>query len=349
MKIIRTILRLSFFLTILCLSECKNPSESINKLFTPDQVWKDTSGNPINAHGGGILFHNGVYYWFGEIKKGETRLVPDQGWECYRVEAAGISCYSSVNLHEWKYEGIALKPVTNDSTHDLHPSKVMERPKVIYNDLTRKFVMWLHVDSENYSYARAGVAVSDQPQGPYQFLGSVRPNGQMSRDQTIFKDDDGKAYHIFSSENNATMIISQLSADYLKPTGIQKRIFIDKHREAPAMFKRKGKYYLITSGCTGWEPNQADVAVSDSIFGNWDSHWNPCKGKNGEKTFLAQSTFVLPVPTHEDAFIFMADRWNKTNLEDSRYLWLPVSFNRDSVFIEWNDQWNIKSTFHPKS
>ncbi len=222
-----------------------------------------------NTCGGGIMFHNGTYYWFGEIKSGKTWLVPNQSWECYRCNAGGISCYSSVNLTNWKYLGIALAPNLTDSTHDLHTSKVLERPKVIYNDKTKKFVMWLHVDSEDYAYSRAGVATADNTEGPYTYLESMRPNGQMSRDMTLFKDDDGKAYHIFSSEKNAVMHISLLTDDYLEPTGIEKRIFIDKSREAPAIFKHQDKYYLITSGCTGWSPNPAMLAVSDTILGEW--------------------------------------------------------------------------------
>lgn len=331
-----------FFYLILLVFSTFTCSHGSSEKITNNENWKDTNGNAINAHGGGILFQNGTYYWFGEIKKGETWLVPNQNWECYRVNAGGISCYSSTNLIDWEYEGVALSPNTADSSHDLHTSKVLERPKVIYNDKTKKYVMWLHVDSEDYSYSCAGVAVSDQPQGPYEYLGSMRPNGQMSRDMTLFKDDDGKAYHIFSSENNATMHISLLTDDYLKPSGIEKRVFIDKSREAPAMFKRKGKYYIISSACTGWTPNAAMLASADTILSNWTEMYNPCKGPDGDSTFHAQSTFVLPIEGKTDKFIFLADRWNKTNLEDSRYVWLPLSFTKDSVTIEWKTSWSLK-------
>jgi hypothetical protein len=307
----------------------------------PGEIWNDTGGNPINAHGGCILFQNGIYYWYGEIKKGTTWLVPNQSWECYRVNAGGISCYSSANLTDWKFEGIALVPNTDDSSNDLHTSKVLERPKVIYNKKTGKYVMWLHVDSEDYAYSRAGVAVSDQPQGPFTYIGSMRPNNQMSRDMTLFQDEDGKAYHIFSSENNATMHVSLLTDDYLKPSGIGRRIFVDKSREAPAMFKRNGKYYLITSGCTGWAPNPAMLGAADSVLGVWKELYNPCIGLNGDSTFFSQSTFVLPIQGKPDQFIFMADRWNKTNLEVSRYVWLPLIFRNDKAIVEWKDSWKL--------
>ena len=127
----------------------------------PGKVWLDTAGEPINAHGGGILFHDGKYYWYGEYKKGATVLPEWATWECYRTDVTGVSCYSSPDLANWTFEGIVLKAVPNDSTHDLHPSKVLERPKVVYNDSTKKFVMWAHVESADYSKAAAGVAVSD--------------------------------------------------------------------------------------------------------------------------------------------------------------------------------------------
>ena len=306
----------------------------------PGATWNDVDGNPINAHGGGILFYNDTYYWYGEIKKGPTRRVDYiTTWECYRCDAGGVSCYSSKNLKDWKPEGIALQPDAEDSTHDLHVSKVIERPKVIYNDKTKKFVMWLHVDSEDYSFSRAGVAISDKPEGPYSYQGSLRPNGQMSRDMTLFKDDDGKAYHIFSSENNAVMHISLLTDDYLTPSGIEKRIFIGKSREAPALFKNNGRYFLITSACTGWSPNAAMAASADAMLGDWKELYNPCRGPGGDSTFMSQGTYILPVAGYQDKFIFMADRWNMTLLEDSRYVWLPLSIRDDSVTIEWKDSW----------
>ena len=65
--------------------------------------------------------------------------------------------------------------------------------------------MWMHIDSEDYSYARAG---RGGQRLPHRFVrvprAASRPNGHMSRDMTLFKDDDGRAYLFFSSENNAT-------------------------------------------------------------------------------------------------------------------------------------------------
>ena len=305
---------------------CVNGNGEVDAQTGPKN-WTDNDGNFINAHGAGVLYFDGTYYLFGEIKKGKTWLVPGQQWEDYRVPAGGVSCYSSRDLQHWKYEGMALAPDTGNPSHDLDTSRVIERPKVIYNDSTHQFVMWMHVDKNDYSYSQAGVAVSSYPVGPYHYLRSVRPNGHMSRDMTLFKDDDGKAYLIYSSEDNNTMQVCQLSDDYLAPSKTYSRILINRQREAPAIFKSDHAYYLITSSCTGWSPNAATYATAEKPLGPWKEYGNPCEGPGADTTFGAQSTYVLPVIGKRNGFIFMADKWDKSDLEKSQYLWLPLSIN----------------------
>ena len=203
--------------------------------------------------------------------------------------------------------------------------------------------MWAHVESADYSKACAGVAVSDSPTGEFTYLGSFRPNNAMSRDQTVFVDDDGRAYHFYSSENNATLYISELTDDYQRPSGRYTRNFVKESREAPAVFKRNGKYYMLSSGCTGWDPNQAELAVADSIMGEWKTIGNPCTGTDADKTFYAQSTYVQKVMGKKDMYIAMFDRWNKKDLENSRYVWLPFSFEGDKITIPWRDKWSFDS------
>ena len=223
--------------------------------FRPGAVWYDEDAEVINAHGGGILVINKTWYWFGE-KRGKHA-------------SEGVSVYSSKDLYHWKYEGVALSQ-SKDSLSDIATGCVMERPKVIYNAKTKKYVMWFHLElkRQGYKAARVGVAVSDKVTGPYQFLKSFRPNDNMSRDMTLFVDDNGKAYHIYASRENYDMRIVELTDDYTSPTAKDKMIF-SLHREAPAIFKYNKKYYLITSGCTGWTPNKASIHVADSLFGEW--------------------------------------------------------------------------------
>ena len=308
----------------------------------PGAVWYDTEGNPINAHGGGIMYHDGIYYWYGEYKGDSTYLLDwVKTWECSRADAGGISCYSSKDLVNWSFEGIVLPTVPQDTQSDLHPSQVIERPKVIYNDKTKKFVMWMHIESPDYEKAHAGVAISDSPTGLFTYLGSFKPNGGDSRDQTIFKDDDGRAYQIYASEWNNTLYIGLLNDEYTQHTGVYTRNFINQSREAPAVFKYQGKYYLISSGCTGWDPNVAECAVADSMLGEWKVIGNPCTGEGADSTYYAQSTFVFPIAGRKGQFVAMFDRWNKADLIDSRYIWLPLTFQNDEPVIEWKKEWTL--------
>jgi beta-galactosidase len=305
------------------------PIEIENKdtnFFKPGAVWIDENGEVINAHGGAILLVNKTWYWFGE-KRG-------------RHTSEGVNVYSSKDLHHWKYEGLALSQ-SQDTASDIAVGCVMERPKVIYNSRTKKYVMWFHLElrGQGYKAARAGVAISDKVTGPYVFLKSFRPNNNMSRDMTLFVDDDGKAYHIYSSRENYDLRIVQLTDDYTSATAKDKMIF-SEHREAPAIFKYHQKYFLITSGCTGWAPNKASLHVADSLFGDWKSLGNPLKGPGADSTYGGQSTYILPVKNKsQQSFIFMADKWNPKDLRDSRYIWLPVQFENNQPYVEWRDEW----------
>jgi beta-galactosidase len=309
--------------------------------FKPGHVWCDTEGNPIQAHGGGVLFHDGTYYWYGENKSAPN----SPGLQ--RVDVIGISCYSSRDLLNWKNEGVVLPAVSGDPTHDLHPSRVAERPKVVFNPRTRKFVMWLHVDDATYQYARAGVALADRPQGPYVYQGAVRPCGVDSRDLTLFQDDDGAAYLITGVIWHSAIQIVRLSDDYLQPTGewvrVLKRPGPPTGRDSPAVFKRQGRYYMVTSGTTGWDPNSAEVAVADKMLGEWTTCGDPCTGPDAGNTFHAQNTHVIPVAEQVDKFIVMFDRWNKDNLQDSRYVWLPAEFSaKGDLCIPWREKWSLE-------
>jgi hypothetical protein len=328
---------------LLCLRVWANPE------FRPGEVWLDVNGNPIQAHGGGILVHSNVYYWYGE-----DRTPGGPG---------AVACYSSTNLYDWKREGAALLRAALPQV-DGRPTFV-ERPKVLFNRRTGKFVMWMHLEQWGYHFARAGIAVSDHPAGPFAFLKAIRlitngtafaendPDHQHEfggtvRDLNLFLDDDGRAYVFYASEGNWTMYVVRLDADFTGPempvveNKTWARILIRRMREAPAPFKNKDFYYLITSACTGWKPNAADCAVAGNPLGPYQSQGNPAAGPEAETTFGSQSTFVLPVPGKPDEFIFMADRWNPRQLSDSRYIWLPLIMRRDgSCAVPWRDVWDF--------
>ena len=381
-------IQFSIFFLFCCIAQCRyvncskgyeEPSDHTTDgcRFQPGELWMDNHGVHINAHGGGILFYNDLYYWFGEHKT--------EGTEGNRAKV-GVHCYSSKNLCDWKDEGICMK-VSRDTGSLITSGCIIERPKVIYNPKSGKFVMWFHheLKGQGYSAAMTGLAVADKVTGPYRYQKSLRPNagywpenfnekqmqdtttpdhlekgtgewetailnglyvrrdfkgGQMARDMTLYVDDDGKAYHIHASEENRTLHISELTDDYQDFSGRYIRAMAGGHNEAPSLFKHKEKYYMITSGCTGWAPNAARLLVADSIMGEWTYLGNPAMGDNSEITFDSQSTFIIPVRGRSGAFIFMADRWRPENAIDGRYVWLPVLFNDlDQPYLEWMDEW----------
>lgn len=371
---------LALFATCVLVSTVPAQTDSIKPL----EKWLDTDGNPINAHGGGILYHEGRYYWYGEHR-------PEKGFSTQ----VGITCYSSDDLLHWKYESVAL-PVSEEAGSDIERGCIMERPKVIYNPTTKKFVLWFHLElkGQGYAAARAAVATADAPQGPFRYLNSFRLNpgqyprdwdegqkakarsftpedyrlewwtdiwrakvtdglffmrdlqdGQMSRDQTLFVDTDGKAYQITSSEENLTLLISQLNDDFTAPNGQFVRVAPGGQNEAPTIFKHGDTYWMITSGCTGWTPNAARLFSAPSIWGPWTQHPNPCVGPGGNRTFGGQSTYILPLPQYgDDAFLFMADQWRPNSLADSRYLWLPIRFDQEEKpELRFEKSWTLES------
>lgn len=302
-------------------------NEATYSSFKPGALWYDTKGDLINVHGGGLLFRNNTYYWYGEARG--------------KSASQGVNVYSSKDLYNWKFEALALAQ-EKDTLSDIAINCVMERPKVIYNKKTGKYVMWFHLElrGKGYSAARAGVAISDKPTGPFKFIRSFRPNGNMARDMNLFVDEDGTAYDIYSSKENYDLRIAKLTDDYLSVTTKDSLLF-SKHREAPALFKQAGKYYLITSACTGWAPNKASLHVSGSLFGPWTYVGDPMTGPEAEHTFGGQSTDVQPIQGKKNAFLFMADRWNPKDLKDSRYLWLPVLLKNNVPVIEWTNEWDL--------
>lgn len=293
-------------------------------------MWLDTDGNPIQAHGGMIEKFDRIYYWYGENKAGET-VLKENG--LHRVDFIGFSCYSSADCISWKNEGLVLK-ASDQPGSPLHKSRVGERPKVLYNEKSRKYVMWFHLDSHDYMTAHTGVAVADRPTGPFQFVREMCPNRFDSRDMTLFKDTDGKAYLIYSSDWNKTLRIAQLTDDYLDVNGVYSHAFPEQEREAPAIFIKDGLYYMITSGCTGWEPNNALFGISHNIFSGWKLIGDPCTGENARQTYFGQSTYVFE---KDGRHYLMLDHWNPSNLKESGYSILPVRADNGHLTVSFQE------------
>lgn len=294
--------------------------------------WADTRGEPIQAHGGGALKVGEYYYFLGENRN------PNNSFRA-------VSLYRTTDLQTFEHRHDIL---TSESHAELDGANV-ERPKVVYNAATGKYVMWMHWENGvDYGQARAAVASSATIDGDYTYHGSFRPlsetgvtdhglPGYMSRDCTLFVDDDGTGYFLSSSNENYDLHLYRLSADYLSIEERTAILFQGEHREAPALFKRGGVYFLITSGATGWSPNQAKYATSLSLT----SGWSPLSNLADSTTYYSQSAFVLPIEGEETAYLYMGDRWAGAwggRVNDSTYLWQKLEFpSETSLSMKWDD------------
>lgn len=345
----------------------------------------DTDGRHINAHGGGILHHAGTYYWFGEQRnpRGDRNAPSTEGVQCYEstdlynwknrgivmpVDAADpdsdvargctierpkvvynartrqFVMWMHLELKGRGYGAARAALAVADAPAGPYrfvrslrpnagkwPESMPEATRAPFTPAEQKAAMagdaWRRGLAEG-AYARRDFA-----------------GGQMSRDMTLFVDDDAKAYLVSSAEENYTLAIHELTDDYLDFTGRWTRVLPGGHNEAPAIVKAEGKYHMLASGCTGWAPNDARSYVADSIWGPWRAAGNPCRGRNAynalgpDETFGGQSTFILPVAGKPGVFVAMFDLWRPRNLIDSGYIWLPLTFENGRMSIPWRDEW----------
>jgi hypothetical protein len=349
----------------------------MNNSIKPGQVWLDTDGKRIHAHGGSIFYENGVFYWYGENKE---KTLPGSG-----VWHWGVRAYSSRDLYNWKDEGLILPPDENDTNSPVHPSQSMDRPHILYNDRTKQYVMWIKIMGKrdaDYYIQYMTIAVSERFLGPYTIIKTLHPLGMNSGDfDLVMNESDHKAY-IYFERVHTELICADLTDDFTDVTGYYSSHFPRKRppfvREAPAFFTRKGKMYLITSGTTGYFPNPSELAEADLYHGPWTVLGDPHAGDSGRTSFHSQITSVFRHPHKKDLYIALADRWltdlnektpdmeavfesrfdpekkplltgeeiaalsaRNTSLAD--YVWLPIRFTGDvKPFIEWLDEWRIE-------
>ncbi|MCZ4126011.1 RICIN domain-containing protein [Streptomyces sp. H39-S7] len=296
------------------------PAEAAPVSQYPGITWNDTSGKAIQAHGGGLIKVGSTYYWLGEDK---TNGSPFQN----------VTCYSSTDLKNWTFVRNVL---TRQPSGDLGPNRIVERPHVIYNSSTAQYVMYMHIDSSNYSERKAGVATSSSVCGNYTYHGSSRPLGHDSLDDNLFLDGN-TAYFMSEDRSNGKLQIYRLSPDFLTVAALVKTL--DQY-ESPAIAKVGGLYYLFGSHLTGWSTNDNQYATATSITGNWSS-WRSF-APPGTNTCNSQTTSIQPIAgSSTTSYVFMGDRWNSGNLTDSRYIWEPLTVNDSNASITCNGTWTV--------
>lgn len=280
----------------------------------PGKVWLDTEGKRIQAHGGSMFYENGTFYWYGENKE-KTNGGKIWHW--------GVKCYSSKDLYNWKDEGLIIEPNLKDKNSPLHPHRYLDRPHILYNEKTRKYVCFLKFSGMDASNHFLTVLTADKLLGPYSIVKErLNPLGKDVGDFDVFEK-DGKAYIYFESEHER-LICAQFTDDFLDLIPEFTEHFADLlppfTREAPAHFERNGKHYLITSGMLGYIPNPSETSVAEKWNGPFSIQGNAHPNDVSCSSYNSQISCVFKHPHKKDLYIAMADRWvPKFPMTEKRY------------------------------
>lgn len=284
-------------------------------------MWKDDSGKDVQAHGAGFLQVGDTWYMIGEDRTKQWN--PD------------VNMYSSKDLVNWKFE---RKIIENGVTHpDLGTTRMIERPKLMYCAKTGKYVVWCHWESSNYGASEAGVFYCDSINGDYKFHWGGRPLGIKSRDCNIFVDDDGTAYFISTIEENQHLGLFKLSDDYLSAVEYTE-LFKWEGREAPAIVKVDGIYYMLSSACTGWDPNPCKLSWSKSLT----SGWSELEQIGNDVAYDTQAASILKINgSDKTSYLYVGDRWQDPTLPESKTIIFPISFSNGKCDFTYTPRFDI--------
>lgn len=275
----------------------------MNDSIKPGQPWLDTDGKPIQAHGGAFYYENDTFYWYGENKEdtdGKNKI-----W------TSGIRYYSSRDFYNWKDEGFLIPPVKEDETSPLHPYQKLDRPHILYNDSTGKYVCWIKVSGEKACFL---ILTADRFQGPYTLMkDSYRPLGKKAGDFDLAKDEKTKRAYLYFDSDHSGVTTLELTEDYLdvkqESTTSYGGLNPPFCREGITHFMRNGKHYLFTSGMTGYLPNPSDTAEAADWMGTFESIGNPHMHDDSSASFNSQISAVFQHPKKKDLYLVLADRW----------------------------------------
>ena len=267
----------------------------------PGQRWLDTNGKPIHAHGFQIFEKDGTYYWYGENKE-HTKLDSN-------VWTWGIRAYRSKDFYNWEDLGLIIPPDTVNATSPLHFSQTLDRPHILYNKKTGKWVCWIKsMDTDGFFV----ILQADKFEGPYTLVKSLKPEGFGVGDFDMYCDPQtGKGY-VWFERPHWEMICAELTDDFLGTNGKFSEHFVGIRppftREAPSHFVWRGRHYMFTSGTTGYVPNPSKVAVFDDYHGEYTDLGDPCINDKFEDSFGSQITSVIKIPG-KNLYVALADRW----------------------------------------
>ena len=290
------------------------------------QLWRTTTGDVVQAHAPGFLRVNDIWYMCGEDRSRQWN--PD------------VNLYSSADLKTWTFE---KKIIQNGvTTSELGRTRMIERPKLLYNAKTGKYLVWCHYESRNYGASEAACFESDSVNGIYKYVWSGRPLGVKSRDCNVFQDSNGTAYFISTTEENQHLGLFRLSDDYHEAVE-HTQLFSFQRREAPAIIKLPdGRYFMFNSACSGWEPNQCKWSTTMDLKDGWTRLANV----GNSIAYDTQAAAILEIKgTKTTTYLYVGDRWQDPGLAESKTIIFPVTFQNDSTpHLEYRERFDINFT-----
>ena len=320
-----TLLMLSICLSILGTAQVKNFTSEGKQITRFDNV-----GNAVDAHDGEIALFNGTYYLYG------TSYDCGFEWNNKTAPFCGFKSYSSKDMVTWKDEGFLFN-AQNQLWQSRCDGKTYGcfRPHVIYNKKNKTYILWINV-YDNVSGYR--VFTSKSPIGPFTEVAepkiAVNSNmpaaGLNNGDHDLFIDDDGTGYLAFTDwRAKGTIVIEQLTDDYLSGNGKVADSITSGKTEAPALFKRNGIYYVTYSdpNCGYCSGTGTSYKTAKSPLGPWS------EGKKiSDSSCGGQPSFVSIMKIGSDTiYLYGSDLWNNAakNEAQANFYWAPLTFAAD--------------------
>ena len=282
----------------------RSPGSGVRRTsIKPGELWTDTAGKPIQAHAGGVIHVDGVFYWYGENKEFTTGKGTPESW--------GIRIYRSTDLYNWDDAGLLIPPDRSGAKTALSPSVFPERPHILHNRKTGKFVCWIKVRGLGPEHRI--VLTADKITGPYTMVNEhLLPAGMKAGDFDMVADHEtGRAYMYFEHDHKELVCI-ELTDDWCGVTDQLSRHFPSSApdtKEGIACFQRRGKLYLTASGMTGYFPNPSSVVVAKDYHGPFEELGDLHPGDRSRTSFNSQISCIFKHPRKKDLYIAMADRW----------------------------------------
>ncbi len=340
-------------------ASCTVTVAQTNTTITNDIFYKDTDGNPIYSQGGGIFKFGDTYYWYGvHYIEAETYAANPAAGKLSTDIFAGFSCYSSTDLVNWKNEGDVMTDVDVPASMDGKALSWIGRMGVAFNRNTQKYVLVSQIVFGGGAVNKLFYATGDSPSGKFVFDHvDMNPpfvnNG--TGDQTIFQDDDGKAYLICSSASGrANIYVAPLDdRDFLSikltpenttPDGKLKPVYSGAGMEGNCMFKYNGNYYIASSDLYGWNSSNCYVIQASNILGPYSPRYN-LEGTQQNYCHNSQTGFFVTVNgTAGTTVIFAGDRWSDFAANGIGYNeWMPLSFNGTTPYFNNLSQWSLNA------